>query len=89
MRAGKRASNQTLTIHYVPGTGRFAFITPKSLGIAVRRNLVRRRGRAILAKHLTEVSALDAVLRFHPAASSQDFKTIERSIEDLITRSLA
>ena len=54
----------------------------------MKRNLVRRRGRAIVAKHLTEVSALDAVFRFHPASSSQDFKTIERSIEDLITRSL-
>jgi ribonuclease P protein component len=89
MRAGKRASNQTLTIHYVSGTGRFAFITPKSLGIAVKRNLVRRRGRAVLAKHLNEVAGLDAVFRFHPASSAQDFKTIEQSIEDLIKRSVS
>jgi ribonuclease P protein component len=86
MKAGQRISNQTLTLHFVSGTGRFAFITPKSLGNAVKRNLVRRRGRAILSSHLETLSKLDGVLRFHPAASTQTFDEISNSIGDLVKR---
>jgi ribonuclease P protein component len=86
MKSGQRISNQTLTLFFVSGSGRFAFITPKSLGNAVKRNLVRRRGRAVLAKHLQTLSKLDGVLRFHPAASSQTFEEISNSIADLVKR---
>ena len=82
-------SNQTLTLHFVSGTGRFAFITPKSLGNAVRRNLVRRRGRAVLSAHLEQLAQLDGVLRFHPAASTQTFDEISNSIGDLVKRTSA
>jgi ribonuclease P protein component len=86
MKAGQRISNQTLTFHFVAGSGRFAFITPKSLGNAVRRNLVRRRGRAILSTHIETLSKLDGVLRFHPAASAQNFDEISSAIGDLVKR---
>ena len=89
MKAGQRISNQTLTLHFVAGTGRFAFITPKSLGNAVRRNLVRRRGRAVLSAHLEQLAKLDGVLRFHPAASTQTFDEISNSIGDLVKRTSA
>lgn len=87
MKSGHRISNQTLTLHFTPGSGRFAFITPKSIGNAVKRNLVRRRGRAILSKHLNELSKIDGVLRFHPISSSQTFAEISASITDLVKRS--
>ena len=89
MKSGQRISNQTLTLHFVAGSGRFAFITPKTLGNAVKRNLVRRRGRAIMSAHLETLSKVDGVLRFHPVASSQTFDEIATSIADLVKRTRA
>jgi len=89
MKSGQRISNQTLTLHFVAGSGRFAFITPKSLGNAVKRNLVRRRGRAAMQSHLETLGKIDGVLRFHPAASAQNFHEISASIADLVRRTKA
>ena len=89
MKAGKRSSNQTLTFHYLSGSGRFAFITPKSIGNAVVRNRVKRRGRAAVAKHLSALSQIDGVFRFHPAAGDQSFDEIASSIQNLLNRAQA
>ena len=53
---------------------RFGFITSKQVGGAVRRNLIKRRLRALAAETLVaHPSGFDAVVRAHPEANGASF----------------
>jgi ribonuclease P protein component len=86
VKSGKRLSNSNFTIHYREGSGRFAFVTPKTIGGAVVRNLVRRRARAIVSKHLERLSELDAVIRFHPSSSQATWSELLEGFENQFGR---
>ncbi|MEY4990426.1 MAG: hypothetical protein RIS08_652 [Actinomycetota bacterium] len=77
IRQGKRSSSPLATIHYISGSSRAAFVTPKTLGNAVTRNLVRRRSREILRKNIAFLQDYDLVVRLHPASAESSFSDLE------------
>ncbi len=80
IRQGKRSSSALATIHYTPGSSRAAFVTPKTLGDAVTRNLVRRRAREIVRGHLASLKYYDLVIRLHPASAESTFGELESAL---------
>ena len=58
---GRRVSNRYMALNFLPHdavksgeTGRVAFLTPKRVGTAVKRNQLRRRMREIYRRHLAQ-----------------------------------
>lgn len=86
IREGRRASSPLATIHYVAGTSRAAFVTPKTIGNAVVRNLVRRRSREILREHLESLTGFDLVVRLHPASAEASFDELRAALIGLLQR---
>lgn len=63
------------------GEPRFGFIVAKTVGIAVKRNLVRRRMKALCYAALPDVKpGYDIVIRALPGAASQPFDVLENEI---------
>lgn len=52
----------------------------KAVGGAVKRNLVKRRLRAIAAGHLTGAADIDIVLRALPTAATATFAQVEQDV---------
>lgn len=79
VRGGRRAGRRTVVVHVLaggPGTEppRVGFIVSKAVGGAVRRNLVQRRLRAVLAGRLEELPAGSlTVVRALPAAATASY----------------
>ena len=88
IRQGGRVSTPLATIHFVSGSSRAAFVTPKTLGNAVTRNLVRRRSREILRANISLITGRDIVIRLHPASSEADFRDLESSLLSALERLL-
>lgn len=80
IRQGKRSSGPLATIHYIPGSSRAAFVTPKTLGNAVTRNLVRRRAREIVRSHIDLLKDYDLVVRLHPASAESSFSDLKSAL---------
>lgn len=80
IRQGKRLSSPLATIHYISGSSRAAFVTPKTIGNAVTRNQVRRRAREIVRNHVTSLKDYDLVVRLHPASAESNFSELEAAI---------
>ncbi len=60
---------------------RFGFIVPKTVGIAVKRNLVRRRLKAMGRELLPSLDAgTEIVIRALPGAAQVDWDTLRSEI---------
>ena len=67
---------------------RFGFIVSKKVGGAVRRNLVRRRLKAVCREALnTGVSGVDVVVRALPGAAEAEWSELRTDVLDALTRS--
>lgn len=86
IRQGKRVSSPLATIHFVPGSTRAAFVTPKTIGNAVARNLVRRRAREIVRFNIAHLENYDAVIRLHPASAGASFGELESVLKSALER---
>lgn len=68
---------------------RFGFIVPKRVGVAVVRNRIRRRLKAVSAESLPELpGGLDIVYRVHPEAAEAGFDTLRRRARSCLRRAL-
>jgi ribonuclease P protein component len=80
------------TIVYVlrankPGPVRFGFIVPKTVGIAVSRNLVRRRLKSLSHAALSSLKpGTEIVIRALPGAAQADWATLRTEISDVLTK---
>ncbi|WP_158867317.1 ribonuclease P protein component [Leifsonia sp. AG29] len=100
VRRGVRFSG-TLTVTYVrtnvdSGAVRFGFIAGKTVGDAVRRNLVRRRLKAIayeLLPRLADSSAggpgVDIVVRALPASAQAGWASLHEEVSRAVSRYLS
>lgn len=75
------------------GVVRFGFIAGKTVGIAVRRNLVRRRLKAIAYELIPELSAslpagsgVDVVVRALPASAQAGWASLHEEVSRAISR---
>ncbi|PWC05609.1 ribonuclease P protein component [Agromyces badenianii] len=66
---------------------RFGFIVSKKVGTAVRRNLVRRRLKAVCHEALVDgVCDVDVVVRALPSASAADWNEIRAEVLNALER---
>ena len=66
---------------------RFGFIVSKKVGTAVRRNLVRRRLKAVCHEALGEgVQGIDVVVRALPGAADVEWGELRAEVLDALTR---
>ncbi|NBU23735.1 MAG: ribonuclease P protein component [Actinobacteria bacterium] len=86
IRDGRRSSSPLATIHYLPGSGRVAFVTPKTIGNAVIRNRVRRRAREIVRGVTHNFSGFDLVVRLHPGSAAASFRELQDAIFQQLER---
>jgi ribonuclease P protein component len=89
VRRGKRAHTQHAVIYAVRRDAsqptRFGFIVAKSVGGAVKRNLVRRRLRAIARELLlVQPTGLDVVVRALPGVDQLGWDTLHKEISDAV-----
>ena len=63
---------------------RFSISIGKKYGIAVKRNLMKRRIREIIKKHLDLLKNLDYVFVVKPTSNILDFNQIEQNIVYLL-----
>ncbi|KRC46850.1 ribonuclease P protein component [Leifsonia sp. Root227] len=70
-----------------PDVVRFGFIVGKTVGIAVRRNLVRRRLKAVAHEVLPRLTpGTDIVVRALPASTQAEWATLHEEISAAISR---
>jgi len=70
-----------------PGGARFGFIVGKTVGIATRRNRVRRRLKAICWQLLPTVTAgTDIVIRALPGSATTDWTTLQEEIVNAVEK---
>ena len=66
---------------------RVGFVVSKAVGNAVRRNLTKRRLRAIMATQLSGIPlGVDVVVRAHPSASSATYHDLSDSLAAQVNR---
>ena len=66
---------------------RFGFIVSKKVGTAVRRNLVRRRLKAVCHEALADgVHGVDIVVRALPGAAEAEWGELRAEVLDAVTR---
>ena len=61
-------------------------MTPKSIGNAVVRNLVRRRLRALTATSITELDQIDGVFRIHPKSATASFSELSEALISVLAK---
>lgn len=85
LRRGKRHSMDSMTVSTLTTEGgapaKFGFVVTKKVGNAVRRNLVRRRLKAV-ARELVDsgLTGVDVVARALPASAEADWVTLRREL---------
>ncbi|MET4782816.1 ribonuclease P protein component [Glaciihabitans sp. UYNi722] len=91
VRRGRRISTEHAVV-YVMHTdsleqARFGFIVSKSVGVAVKRNLVRRRLKAVSHESLSSVApGTDIVIRALPGAAQASWVILRSEISDAVGR---
>jgi len=69
---------------------RFGFIVSKKVGTAVRRNLLRRRLKAVCHEALSDgVQGVDVVVRALPGAAEVEWPELRAEVLDALTRRAA
>ena len=86
VRGGHRAGRRTVVVHVLSaadgsGVARVGFIVNKAVGGAVRRNLVQRRLRAVMAAMLGDLPAGSlTVVRALPPAATASFDELTADV---------
>jgi len=94
VRQGRRVSTEHATV-YVRRTNdhstvRFGFIVAKPVGIAVQRNLVRRRLKSIAAENISFFPpGTDIVVRALPGAAQASWTTLNTEITEVLSKGMA
>ena len=87
VKSGKRVSNSIATIHFLPSdSNQFAVVTSKAVGNAVKRNLVKRRCRAVLYETQSGTPGVRAVVRLRPPASEASWEIFSVAMRELLAR---
>ena len=94
VRRGRRIGTSAAVLHILerPGSepSRFGFIVTKAVGVAVTRNLVRRRLRALSRELLpTMPEGRDVVMRALPGSEQVPWATLHAEIARGLDRSVA
>jgi ribonuclease P protein component len=75
--------------HALPGPGGepalAGFVVSKSVGTAVRRNLVKRRLRAAVRPRLADLAGWMVVFRARPEAASADYARLQADVDHCCT----
>jgi ribonuclease P protein component len=90
VRRGRRVATPHTVIYVLhgnkPNPVRFGFIVPKTVGIAVSRNLVRRRLKSLSHAALPSLEpGTDIVIRALPGAAQADWDTLRAEIFDVLS----
>ena len=86
VRTGAKGSTRRLVVHLTTHEDRTSpalvgFVVPKSVGVAVRRNLVKRRLRAAVAARLGTLGGTNLVVRALPASADAELsRDVDRAL---------
>ncbi len=91
VRTGRRVGGAFCITHAVlraPGdSARFGFIVSKAVGNAVTRNLIRRRMKGIVDRHIARgITGVDVVFRALPRAADASYGDLEAELDRAIAR---
>ncbi|MBG6212603.1 MAG: ribonuclease P protein component [Cryobacterium sp.] len=87
VRKSEARTNADLTVDTVGAPVRFGFIVAKNVGDAVRRNLVRRRLKAVTFELLSLVPpGTDVIVRALPAARDAAWQTLRDEVQRSLSR---
>jgi ribonuclease P protein component len=90
VRRGRRVTGATTVIYFSRGgsaQARLGFIVPKTVGVAVQRNLVRRRLKAMSRELLPSLSpGTEIVVRALPGAAQLDWATLRAEVTNGVAR---
>jgi ribonuclease P protein component len=94
VRSGRRAQRGFLVVHLRSGLPapavRAGFVIPRTVGTAVRRNLVRRRLRALIRPRLAELPiGTNVVIRAMPGAGERGFDALAGDLTAALGAALA
>lgn len=92
IRHGRSSSARTVIVHALfegAPPPRIGLVVNKSVGIAVTRNQVKRRLRAILNAHHKSLPGGRLVVRAMPAAAGADFAVLSADVDRCVSRLLA
>jgi ribonuclease P protein component len=89
MKLGRKISSQHLVIYLkrdeAQPQARFGFVVAKTVGGAVKRNLVKRRLREAARELLTELtSGFTVVVRALPGAAESDWNTLREELRTAV-----
>lgn len=88
VRRGRRVNGVNTVLYVSRSAGdrvRFGFIVPKTVGVAVKRNLVRRRFKAISRELLPDLSpGIEIVVRALPGAAQVDWATLRAEVTEAV-----
>lgn len=91
VRRGRRVATPHTVVYVLrantPSPVRFGFIVPKTVGIAVSRNLVRRRLKSLSHAALSSLEpGTEIVIRALPGAAQADWATLRTEISDVLSK---
>ena len=91
VRRGRRVVGEHTVVYFAQGSGsgpaRFGFIVPKTVGVAVKRNLVRRRLKALSRAALEFVpGATEIVIRALPGAAQVSWDTLRVEVSHALAK---
>jgi ribonuclease P protein component len=89
-RRGRRCSTATVVVHALfdesEAFPRIGFVVSKSVGMAVQRNRVKRRLRAVMNARLATLPSGRVVVRALPAAAAVHFQVLSADVDRCLDR---
>ena len=89
-KSGKFLSEKAVTLHFVSSKTKFVkigFAVTKKIGHAIKRNLVRRRLREIMRKHLPNIKEnFNIIIVAKEQILDTEFLSLEKQIFNLLKR---
>ncbi len=91
VRRGRRVVGEHTVVYVSQGAGvspvRFGFIVPKTVGVAVKRNLVRRRLKALSRESIELTPAgTEIVIRALPGAAQVSWDTLRSEVSHALAK---
>jgi len=91
VRRGARFTGTNTVAYFRPNPGsdvvRFGFIVSKTVGIAIRRNRVRRRLKAVAYELLPQLTpGVDVVIRALPASAQAEWASLHEEVTRAVSR---
>lgn len=89
-RQGRRCSTYTVVVHALfddsPPPPRVGIVVSKAVGMAVRRNRVKRRLRAVLGSHVAALPGGRVVVRALPPSAQTGFASLAGDVDLCVSR---